>query len=943
MQLTYENQEEILEEPSLSTPTDFKAFQFPYSPYSIQHDFMTHLYEAIEQRKVAIFESPTGTGKSLSLICGSLKWLQDHVHRHDEAASDANDTTATSTDASDEPDWILAYDAELKRATQKDALALYREELDARIRRVREREEKERRGTAKHWRKKQKLSSSDDAANPTITSLTDDDSEFVLEEYHSEGEDDGRDGEPKVTMPDDAADNLSNEVKELMKRLQQQDQTANMSSGSGYRQLLDDREEEELEPDEPKIYYASRTHSQLTQFIHEICKTAYADDLRAVPLGSRKNLCINKEVRKLGGVQRMNERCLEMQKAGGCWEIGLKGSSVCTKPEHRCPHLPTKDKSRILDFRDHTLAHVRDIEDLVEIGQSLNACPYYGTRRSIRPAQASFIVTLPYQLLLHPSSRSSLGISLRNHVIIIDEAHNLIDTITAIHTCLLPLAQISLAQNQLSMYLSKYKSRLKGRNVVYVRQILGILRGLEMVVRKWVEGKGKGEKEAMVSANQFVHEAGIDHLNLFKIEKYLRKSQVARKNCSRVTVTSFVTNFYFVLLRLGHRQLNGFVGKIQEQEAQQQQSKTFGGTAAASFSTVPSLSQVETFLMALTHADKDGRVVMGVGDSPAEELYVKYMLLNPANAFRDVVEEARSVVLAGGTMEPVNISEGANIADYLHHLFPYLPPDRLSRFSCGHVIPQENLITLAVAEGPSSMPLEFTFEKRSDAKLIDELGQIVVNLCNLIPDGVVCFFASYAYLEQVTRRWEGSGGVLERIGKRKKVFREPRQANEVEQTLRDYALCIDSSETGSPLNGALLLCVVGGKMSEGINFSDRLGRFGTELFHHHMTTTAIHFGLLIIYFGYLTFVPFHGSLPLRRGVIMVGLPFANLGSAELTEKMRYIQERPGATPDAAKDYYENLCMRAVNQSIGKDGTDFSRFSLYQYLFIEPFDSSILLI
>ncbi|RUS33181.1 helicase C-terminal domain-containing protein [Jimgerdemannia flammicorona] len=834
MQLTYENQEEILEEPSLSTPTDFKAFQFPYSPYSIQHDFMTHLYEAIEQRKVAIFESPTGTGKSLSLICGSLKWLQDHVHRHDEAASDANDTTATSTDASD------AYDAELKRAAQKDALALYREELDARIRRVREREEKERRGTAKHWRKKQKLSSSDDAANPTITSLTDDDSEFVLEEYHSEGEDDGRDGEPKVTMPDDAADNLSNEVKELMKRLQQQDQTANMSSGSGYRQLLDDREEEELEPDEPKIYYASRTHSQLTQFIHEICKTAYADDLRAVPLGSRKNLCINKEVRKLGGVQRMNERCLEMQKAGGCWEIGLKGSS--TKPEHRCPHLPTKDKSRILDFRDHTL-----------------------------------IVTLPYQLLLHPSSRSSLGISLRNHVIIIDEAHNLIDTITAIHTCLLPLAQISLAQNQLSMYLSKYKSRLKGRNVVYVRQILGILRGLEMVVRKWVEGKGKGEKEAMVSANQFVHEAGIDHLNLFKIEKYLRKSQVARK--------------------------------IQEQEAQQQQSKTFGGTAAASFSTVPSLSQVETFLMALTHADKDGRVVMGVGDSPAEELYVKYMLLNPANAFRDVVEEARSVVLAGGTMEP--------IADYLHHLFPYLPPDRLSRFSCGHVIPQENLITLAVAEGPSSMPLEFTFEKRSDAKLIDELGQIVVNLCNLIPDGVVCFFASYAYLEQVTRRWEGSGGVLERIGKRKKVFREPRQANEVEQTLRDYALCIDSSETGSPLNGALLLCVVGGKMSEGINFSDRLGRFGTELFHHHMTTTAIHFGLLIIYFGYLTFVPFHGSLPLRRGVIMVGLPFANLGSAELTEKMRYIQERPGATPDAAKDYYENLCMRAVNQSIGR--------------------------
>ena len=42
---------------------------------------MRKLYETIESRKIGIFESPTGTGKSLSIICSSLHWLNDHRNR----------------------------------------------------------------------------------------------------------------------------------------------------------------------------------------------------------------------------------------------------------------------------------------------------------------------------------------------------------------------------------------------------------------------------------------------------------------------------------------------------------------------------------------------------------------------------------------------------------------------------------------------------------------------------------------------------------------------------------------------------------------------------------------------------------------------------------------------------------------------------------------------
>lgn len=36
-------------------------FPFPYQPYNIQEQFMQALYKTLDQGKVGIFESPTGT------------------------------------------------------------------------------------------------------------------------------------------------------------------------------------------------------------------------------------------------------------------------------------------------------------------------------------------------------------------------------------------------------------------------------------------------------------------------------------------------------------------------------------------------------------------------------------------------------------------------------------------------------------------------------------------------------------------------------------------------------------------------------------------------------------------------------------------------------------------------------------------------------------------
>lgn len=146
--------------------------------------------------------------------------------------------------------------------------------------------------------------------------------------------------------------------------------------------------------EETKIFYCSRTHSQLTQFVGEIRRVklrapSWIGDAaessgagkvepsvaKHLPLGSRKNLCINPKVFKLGNAMAINERCLELQQQG-------------TPQAHKCNFLPTKENESLVHaFRDHTLAKIRDIEDLGSIGKKIGICPYYATRATIKPSE----------------------------------------------------------------------------------------------------------------------------------------------------------------------------------------------------------------------------------------------------------------------------------------------------------------------------------------------------------------------------------------------------------------------------------------------------------------------------------------------------------------------------------------------------------------------------
>lgn len=79
-----------------------------------------------------------------------------------------------------------------------------------------------------------------------------------------------------------------------------------------------------------------------------------------------------------------------------------------------------------------------------------------------------------------------------------------------------------------------------------------------------------------------------------------------------------------------------------------------------------------------------------------------------------IVRDARSVILAGGTMAPMN--------EFVEQLFVAAGAtlERIVTFSCDHVVPKENILCSITTHGPTGIEFEFTFQNRQSTKLVKD-------------------------------------------------------------------------------------------------------------------------------------------------------------------------------------------------------------------------------
>jgi chromosome transmission fidelity protein 1 len=255
---------------------------------------------------------------------------------------------------------------------------------------------------------------------------------------------------------------------------------------------------------------------------------------------------------------------------------------------------------------------------------------------------------------------------------------------------------------------------------MFIKQILALLRRLDAFL---IEKKGL---EGQVTASELLLDGstgGLDQINFYKVEKYLRTSGLARK-------------------------VEGYTTKINETDIM----KTLA---------TPTLMILQSFLVALNNPRREGRIFF----TPTTDngMQFRYLLLDVSIIFSEIVKSARSVILAGGTMSPLQSYINALLLPELSS------PEKLRIHSFPHIVPKENLCVSTLSKGPSGRDLTFDFGRREDKGMMEELGRAILGMVGLVKvGGIVIFVPSYGYLDKLFKCWENT--ILPKLQAKRKVY-----------------------------------------------------------------------------------------------------------------------------------------------------------------------------
>ena len=649
----------------LSTPSDFN---FPFPPYDIQQSFMEKLYSVLNNKKIGIFESPTGTGKSLSLLCSSLKFINDYEASVEaEMKKEIERLNIEINNSHDTDDWFnKQYERILNKqqvfALEKKIVKLgeYNKRIDYIRNKIQE---------------KQKY--------------------FDKRKFDKKGDEDLLTEDPVIKEDDEIDEFLPVEIES-----DSDDENPN------------EKDEEKHKP--LQVFFCSRTHSQLNQIVGEVKNTIYKKNARTISLASRSNYCINKSVLALKKNNLINDRCLELQKSTVKVTKSNKDKTSSKKlktSEKSCPYF----KNNSENLKNSSLTNVMDIEDLVNLSLKEKSCAYYSSRSVVPDSQ---LIMVPYQILFNKTTREQCGIDLKNNIVIIDEAHNLLDTISQIHTATISLTQFRLAHKQMMAYKMKYVKLFKAKNLLKFNQLIFVTKQLLRHLEIWKKMDQTMDK--VFELYQVLSTIMIDNINLFEILKFCEQTRFANKihgysrvhntdqqqleiaeNAKRNCTKNFLLNLQEQTRKKKVMACNGLL-KVEEKVEEMKVSET------PKEDTSNVMRTLLQFIECLTQKYDGGRIIINQ-DPETLDMSFKYILLDPSGPFDEIIKDCRSVVLAGGTMKPTY--------ELTEQLFKNCK-DRVEIYSFGHVVDSKSILPITLSRGCSGKEFLFNHANKNNPEMV---------------------------------------------------------------------------------------------------------------------------------------------------------------------------------------------------------------------------------
>ena len=122
-----------------------------------------------------------------------------------------------------------------------------------------------------------------------------------------------------------------------------------------------------------------------------------------------------------------------------------------------------------------------------------------------------------------------------------------------------------------------------------------------------------------------------------------------------------------------------------------------------------------------------------------------------------------------------------------------------------------------MTKGSDQLNVSSKFDERENTGVVRNYGSLLVDLSSIVPDGMVCFFTSYKYMEHVILKWNEMG-ILQKVLENKLIFIETKDNLETVLALENYKQACDNGR------GAVFFSIARGKVSEGVDFAGHYGR-----------------------------------------------------------------------------------------------------------------------